>query len=139
MLIFSTTSFTKQAELSIRKLRAFFQFRTIWHILALYNKFSLDHYMATPSLATLRYLRLWDFGDFWSTLEPMLLSPECFLYVQNSSNICLSGLFFNIFHGLFYLNLSVFPVGTAFFITKGFRTAPLAWAGCLAIERRLSF
>ena len=58
MLFLSLTSFTKQAELSIRKLRAFFQFRTIWHILALYNKFSLDHYMATPSLATLRYLRL---------------------------------------------------------------------------------
>ena len=39
--------------------------------------------MATPSLATLRYLRLWDFGA----------KGECYLpsalYSQNSSNICL--------------------------------------------------
>ena len=84
----------KHKQNSIRKFRAFFQFRAIWNILALYNKFSLHHYMAEPANGGAQVLRLWDFGGFWSTLEPMLLSPECFLYVQNSSNICLSGLFF---------------------------------------------
>ena len=40
MLFFSTTSFTTKQCVSIRKFRAFFQFRAIWNMLALVNKFS---------------------------------------------------------------------------------------------------
>ena len=58
MLIFSTTSFTTKQCVSIRKFRAFFQFRTIWHILALVNKFSLNHYMAEPDNGGAQVLRL---------------------------------------------------------------------------------
>ena len=58
MLILSTRSFTKQCSFSIRKLGAFFQFRAIWNILALYNKFSLHHYMAEPTNGGAQVLRL---------------------------------------------------------------------------------
>ena len=58
MLVFSTTSFTTKQCVSIRKFRAFFQFRTIRHILALVNKFSLNHYMAKPDNGEAQVLRL---------------------------------------------------------------------------------
>jgi len=83
MLIFSTT---KQC-VSIRKFRAFFHFRTIWHILALVNKFSLNHYMAEPDNGGAQVLRLWDFGDLWS--QGSMLPPECSAINKIVAKCCL--------------------------------------------------
>ena len=62
MLFLSLTSLTKNKQSSIQKFTAFFQFRAIWNILALVNKFSLYplHGKAINGKAQIfETLRLW--------------------------------------------------------------------------------
>ena len=83
---------------SIRKFRAFFQFRAIWHILALVNKFSLYplHGKAINGKAQIfETLRLWRPLEQREYATSRVLTPE-HSYLQNSSNnICIFSSFFN--------------------------------------------
>ena len=98
MLILSLTSFTtKQAE-QHSKIQSILQFRAIWHILALVNKFSLYplHGKAINGKAQIfETLRLWRPLEQREYATSRVLTPE-HSYLQNSSNnICIFSSSFN--------------------------------------------
>lgn len=84
MLFLSLTSLTKNKQSSIQKFTAFFQFRAIWNILALVNKFSLYplHGKAINGKA-----QIFETLKLWRPLEQyaasLLLTPE-YSYLQKN-------------------------------------------------------
>jgi hypothetical protein len=77
MLFLSLTSLTKNKQNSIRKFKAFFQFKAIWNILALVNKFSLYplHGKAINGKAQIfETFRLWRPLEQYAASQ--LLTPE---------------------------------------------------------------
>ena len=92
MLFLSLTSLTKNKQSSIQKFTAFFQFRAIWNILALVNKFSLYplHGKAINGKAQIfETLRLWRPLEQREYAASQVLSPE-YSHLQKSGMLFLS-------------------------------------------------
>ena len=91
MLFLSLTSLTKNKQSSIQKFTAFFQFRAIWNILALVNKFSLYplHGKAINGKAQIfETLRLWRPLEQREYAASQLLTPK-YSYLQQICLFCL--------------------------------------------------
>ena len=102
MLFLSLTSLTKNKQNSIRKFKAFFQFRAIWNILALVNKFSL---YPLHGNAIIGNAQIFETLRLWRPLEPRENATSRVLFIDKivAISVCLS-----VF--LFFSNLWKMPV-----------------------------